>query len=392
MRIAYFDTVAGISGDMTLGAFISAGVELEQLQNELLKLNLTGYELKTETVTRSGISTVKLSVVVHKQPHYHRHLKDIYTIIDSSKLNDKVKDSAKKIFLELAKAEASVHNTTIEKIHFHEVGAVDAIVDIVGTAICLDILNIEKIFSSPVKLGSGGFVETEHGRMPIPTPATVELLKYYPTVLTDIPFELTTPTGASIVKALSNGIIAFENILVKSIGYGAGSRDLGEVPNLLRIFIAELLPTTTDEDVVIIETNIDDMNPEIYPYVIEKLLTTGAHDAYLTPIIMKKGRPGILLSALAAKSNLQDIVNIIFQQTTTLGVRIREIQRKKLSRSSKTVRTSFGDVKVKAIQVDGVERLTPEFEECKRIAEQLNMPIIEIYKNIAQDLTSPANK
>lgn len=388
MRIAYLDTIAGISGDMTLGAFISAGVKLEQLQNELLKLNLTGYKLKTETVTRSGISAVKLSVIVHEQPHYHRHLKDIHTIIDSSTLNDKVKDNAKKIFLELAKAEASVHNKTIEKIHFHEVGAVDAIVDIVGTAICLDILNIEKVFSSPVKLGSGGFVETEHGRMPIPTPATIELLKNYPTVLTDIPFELTTPTGASIVKALSNGLISFEKILVKSIGYGAGSRDLGEVPNLLRIFIAELLHTTTDEDAVIIETNIDDMNPEIYPYVIEKLLEAGAHDAYLTPIIMKKGRPGILLSALASKSNLEEIVNIIFQQTTTLGVRIREIQRKKLSRSSKTVKTSFGDVKVKAIQVDGIERLTPEFEECKRISDKHNIPIIEVYKFFEKELQS----
>jgi hypothetical protein len=388
MRIAYLDTIAGISGDMTLGAFISAGVKLEQLQNELLKVNLTGYELKTETVTRSGISAVKLNVVVHKEPHYHRHLKDIYTIIDASTLNDKIKDNAKKIFLELAKAEASVHDTTIEKIHFHEVGAVDAIVDIVGTAICLDILNIEKVFSSPVKLGNGGFVETEHGRMPIPTPATVELLKNYPTVLTDIPFELTTPTGASIVKALSNGIISFENILVKSIGYGAGSRDLGEVPNLLRIFIAELLPTTTDEDVVIIETNIDDLNPEIYPYVIEKLLIAGAHDAYLIPIIMKKGRPGILLSAMAAKSNLRDIVNIIFQQTTTLGVRIQELHRKTLLRSSKTVRTSFGDIKVKAIQVDGIERLTPEFEECKRIADEKNIPIIEVYKIFEKELSS----
>jgi hypothetical protein len=388
MRIAYLDTIAGISGDMTLGAFISAGVELEHLQNELKRLNLNGYELKTEAVTSNGISAVKLSVIVHEQPHYHRHLKDIYTIIDSSTLNDTVKDNAKKIFLELAKAEASVHNTTIEKIHFHEVGAVDAIVDIVGTAICLEILNIERVFSSPVKLGSGGFVETEHGRMPIPTPATVELLKNYPTILTDIPSELTTPTGASIVKALSNGIIPFEKIQVQSIGYGAGSRNLGDVPNLLRIFIADLFPTATDEDVVIIETNIDNMNPEIYPYVIEKLLAAGAHDAYLIPIIMKKGRPGILLSALTAKSNLQDIVNIIFQQTTTLGVRIQGVQRKKLSRSSKTVKTSFGDVKVKVIQTDGIERLTPEFEECKRISDKHNIPIIEVYKILEKELQS----
>jgi hypothetical protein len=388
MKIAYLDTIAGISGDMTLGAFISAGVPLDKLRTELQKLNLEGFELNANSVNRNGIAAVQANVQITNPPKYHRNLKDISAIIDSSSLNNKVKENSKKIFSELAKAEATVHNITIDKIHFHEVGALDAIVDIVGTSICLDLLHIKKIHSSPIKLGSGGFVNTEHGRMPIPTPATVELLKDYPTVLTDIPFELTTPTGAAIVKALSNGIIPFEKIYVQSIGYGAGTHDLGETPNFLRIFIAELQSVTANEEVVSVETNIDDMNPEIYPYIIEKLLSAGAHDAYLIPVIMKKGRPGILLSALANKSILQEIVNIIFQQTTTLGVRIQEISRKKLTRSSKTLKTSLGIVQVKVIQVDGTERYALEFEECKRIADEKNIPIIEVYKIFERELLS----
>jgi uncharacterized protein (TIGR00299 family) protein len=388
MKIAYLDTIAGISGDMTLGAFISAGVPLDKLRTELKKLNLEGFELNVNNVNRNGIAAVQANVNITNPPKYHRNLKDISAIIDSSSLNNKVKENSKKIFSELAKAEATVHNSTIDKIHFHEVGALDAIVDIVGTSICLDLLHIEKIYSSPIKLGSGGFVNTEHGKMPIPTPATVELLKDYPTELTDTPFELTTPTGAAIVKALSDGIIPFEKIVVQSIGYGAGSRDLGETPNLLRIFIAELQTVTTEEEIVSVETNIDDMNPEIYPYIIEKLLLAGAHDAYLIPVIMKKGRPGILLSALANKSILQEIVNIILKETTTLGVRIQEISRKKLTRSTRTLKTSLGDVQVKVIQVDGTERYSPEFEECKRVAVEKNIPIIDVYKIFEKELSS----
>ncbi|MDI6778900.1 MAG: nickel pincer cofactor biosynthesis protein LarC [Bacteroidota bacterium] len=386
MRIAYLDTISGISGDMTLGAFIAAGVSIENLKSELQKLGLSGFELRTEAVTRKGIAAIKLTVEITDQPKYHRHLKDIHQIIGGSSLNQKVKENAKKIFYELVVAEASVHNSTIEKIHFHEVGALDAIVDIVGTAICLDLLHIERIYSSPIKLGSSGFANTEHGKMPIPTPATVELLKDYPIVLTDIPFELTTPTGAAIIKALSGGIITFEKMKVQKIGYGAGSRDMGEIPNLLRLFVAELLLGSSEEDSVIVETNIDDMNPEIYPYVIEKLLEAGAHDAYLIPIIMKKGRPGILLSALTSKSNLNNIAEVFFKQTTTLGLRIKEVGRKKLLRSSKLLCTSLGEVKVKVVIDGGRERIVPEFEECKRIANHFNIPLIEVYKIIEKEI------
>ncbi len=388
MKIAYLDTIAGISGDMTLGAFIAAGVPLAQLQGELEKLNLSGYLLKAETVIRNGIAGIKLTVEITNQPKYHRHLNDICEIIDKSNLSEKIKDNSKKIFFELAKAEAKVHNTTIEKIHFHEVGALDAIVDIVGTSICLDILNVEKVFSSPIKLGSGGFVDTEHGKMPIPTPATVEILTGYPTLLTDIPFELTTPTGAAIVKALSGGTIQFEKMEVQNVGYGAGSRDMGEIPNLLRLFIAKLDLDSANEDLVIIDTNIDDMNPEIYPYIIEKLLEAGAHDAYLCPVIMKKGRPGILLSALVNKSKIEAISEIFFKQTTTLGLRINEVGRKILFRTSKFLCTSLGEVKVKVIIQGSNERITPEFEECKRLANQFKLPLIEVYKIIEKEIAS----
>ncbi len=386
MRIAYLDTIAGISGDMTLGAFIAAGVSLDSLKHELRKLKLEGYELRLKEVVRSGISAVKLDVVITNQPKYHRHLKDIHNIIDSSELSEKVKHNAKNIFKELAIGEATVHKTSIEKIHFHEVGALDAIVDIAGTAISLELLQIEKVYTSPVKLGCGGFVNTEHGTMPIPTPATIEILKNYPTILTNIPFELTTPTGAAIVKALSSGVISSENLEMKSIGYGSGSKDL-EIPNLLRIIVAELETPRSDESLVVLETNIDDMNPEIYPYIIEKLLAAGAHDAYLIPIIMKKGRPGILLSALAEKNKLEKITPIIFSQTSTLGIRIHTIDRQKVERKTIKISTTLGEVQAKLISYGSIKRITPEFEECKRIAEERQIPLIEVYKILEREFT-----
>jgi pyridinium-3,5-bisthiocarboxylic acid mononucleotide nickel chelatase len=386
MKIAFLDTISGISGDMLLGAFLSAGVPVNILRDELQKLHLDGFELKAENVSRNGIAAIKATVLITNQPKYHRNLNDITAIIDKSDLNNIVKENSKKIFYELARAEAKVHNSTIDKIHFHEVGALDAIIDIVGTSICLDFLHIEKVFTTPVKLGCGGFVETMHGKMPIPAPATVELLKDYNTVLTDLPFELTTPTGAAIIKSLSNGILQYEKIEIQTIGYGAGSLDLIKIPNLLRLFIADLHVDDTDESAVTIETNIDDMNPEIYPYIIEKLLAVGAYDAYLIPVIMKKGRPGILLSVLADKCVLNEVMNIIFKQTTTLGLRIQEVRRKKLVRSSKIINTSFGDVHVKIISNDGVERYSPEFEECKRIANDRGISILEVYSTLENEL------
>jgi len=384
MRIAYFDTFSGISGDMTLGAFVSAGLPLDELSLEIQKLTLHGVELQGKHVERNGIAAIKIDVLTPHE-HHHRHLADIFRIIDASELSENVKDKAKAIFYELGKAEAHVHNTSLEKIHFHEVGALDAIVDIVGAAICLEKFSIEKCFSSPIRLGSGGFVNAAHGKLPIPVPAVVEILKDYPTELTDIPFELTTPTGAAIVKIVSSGIISKEKIITKAIGYGAGEREIPNTPNLLRVFIGELNEQFDADEVVTIETNIDDMNPEIFPYVIEKLLAANAHDAYLIPIIMKKGRPGMLLSVMANEKDIQKISEIIFRETTTLGVRIQNVGRKKVFRDARIVETSFGKMKMKVVHFEGNEKLLPEFEECKRIAVEKNIPLKGVYAALQRE-------
>ena len=388
MKIAYFDTIAGVSGDMTLGAFISAGMAVDELLAEIGKLHLQGVELEVSHVIRNGITAVKLDVVISSVEKHHRYLKDIVNIIDESSLSERVKENAKKIFIVIAKAEAKVHNIEVEKIHFHEVGALDSIVDIVGTAICLEHLGIEKIYSSPVRLGSGGFADTEHGKLPIPTPATIEILKEYPAILTDIPFELTTPTGAAIIRTLSSGVLSTEQFTVERIGYGAGTREFSAFPNVLRIMIGELSTEYEKDNAVLIETNIDNMNPEIYPYVIEKLLSGGAHDAYMTPIIMKKGRPGILLSVISPQQKTEDMLEVLFSQTSTLGVRILPTERRKLHRDLQEVRTTLGVVKVKAVTLNGKVRLIPEYEECRRIAEEQNLPLMEIYRIFQAELDS----
>jgi uncharacterized protein (TIGR00299 family) protein len=390
MTIAYLDTVAGIAGDMTLAAFVSAGLPLDELQRELKKLPLEGFELIGKHVMRNAISAVHIDVAISHTPHYHRHVKDIYAIIDSSGLSSRVKEVAKSIFHVIGEAEAKIHNTTMEKIHFHEVGALDSIVDIVGVAICLEKFGIERVYTSPVRLGRGGLVATQHGTMPTPTPATIEILKGYPTVLTDIPEELTTPTGAAIVKALSSGVLSDETIRVRSIGYGAGTKEFSQIPNLLRLIVGEMESRTEQEQIVTVETNIDDMNPQVYPYIIEKLLAAGAHDAYLVPIIMKKGRPGILLSVMVEKSKLDAVTHIIYTQTSTIGLRIQEIGRRKLPRRELQVQTRFGTVRVKAVLRNGKEVLAPEFDECKRIAEEHGLPVLQVQQELVKELEQHA--
>ena len=380
MRIAYLDTIAGISGDMALGAFLDAGVSLDNLIGELAKLRLGGFELTAQHIERNSISAIKADVVISEAPKYHRHLADIHAIIDKSDLGASIKERAKKIFSEVAIAEARVHNSTIEKIHFHEVGAIDSLVDIVGTAICLEELKIDRVYSSPVKVGSGGTVNTQHGPMPVPTPATLEILKGYPVVLTDIPFELTTPTGAAIIKALSSGTLSTEQISVERIGYGSGSRDIPQIPNLLRLVVGEYQSSFDRDSVVSIETNVDDMNPEILPYVVEKLLNAGALDAYMTPVVMKKGRPGILLTVLTEETKMDAMLALLFRETTTLGVRIHRLERRKLPRGQRRLDTSLGPVMAKAVVIDGQEILVPEFEECKRLAKEKSLPLREIYR------------
>jgi len=386
MKIAYLDTIGGIAGDMTMAGFISAGITVDELSQELQKLNLTGFELTARHVLRNSIDAVHVEVVVSHEPHYHRHLRDILAIIEESSLSTIVKSRSKAIFTTLADAEAKIHGTSIQKVHFHEVGALDSIVDIVGTAICMERFGIEQVYSSPVKLGSSGFVQTQHGTMPTPTPATLEILRNYPTVLTNVPHELTTPTGAAIVKALSSGTLTDEAITAETIGYGAGTKELDTIPNLLRVVVGTLEPSLEQDRVVVVETNIDDLNPQLYPYVLDKLLASGAHDAYLTTTIMKKGRPGILLTAITPETRLDTIIDVLYQQTSTTGLRIQRIGRRKLTRTEIEINTSFGLIKAKSVIRNGREITTAEFEECKRIAEERRVPVLEVMRILEHEL------
>ena len=386
MKIAYLDVIAGIAGDMVMGAFVGAGLPIDELSVELRKLPIGGFELTGSHVQRSAIAAVHIDVVVVQEPHYHRHLADIMGIIERSSLSAAVVERSGAVFTVIAEAEARVHNTTVEKVHFHEVGALDSIVDIVGAAICLEKFGIERVYSSPVRLGSGGFVKTQHGTMPVPAPATLEILKGYPSVLTSLPYELTTPTGAAIIRALSSGMLDEQVLTVRSVGYGAGTREIPETPNLLRLIIADLPDDYDRDDLMTVETNIDDMNPQLYPYLIEKLLSAGAHDAYLVPIIMKKGRPGMLLSVMAGRTRLDDIIPVIYAQTSTIGLRLQSIGRRKLPRREIEVQTSFGRVRAKVVLRGGRDVVTPEFDECKRIAEERGLPLIEVLKALEREL------
>jgi len=394
MTTALFDIITGISGDMTIAALIDAGADFEHLKNEINKLGLHGFELKLSTMQRSYITSKKFDVIINEQPNYDKHLADIFEIIESSLLSDFVKHTSKKMFGIIGDAEAKIHNVPIDKIHFHEVGAIDSFVDIVGTCICLEYLGVDKVYTTQVKLGKGQ-INTQHGIMPNPAPATLEILKDYPVHFTNIDFELTTPTGAAIVKSLSSGIYdngSIGDVKIKKIGFGSGTFDIKESPNLLRVILCEVeFPPLRGgkEGLLVLETNIDDMNPQIYPYVMEKLFEAGAFDVYYSNIMMKKGRPGILLSVSSDESLLDKMLEIIYSETTTIGVRINKIERHKLKREIKEVETSFGIVKVKIAEFGNSEnhyKITPEFEECKRLAKEFNKPLYEIYNKLVKEI------
>ena len=386
MKIAYLDTVGGIAGDMTMAAFVSAGVPFATLKAELGRLGIGGFELSARHVQRSSVDAVHIDVITTAEHHVHRRLKDVTEILDGSTLPAGVKERARSIFRVIADAEARIHATTPEQVHFHEVGALDSIVDVVGSAICMEECGIEAVYSSAVRLGSGGFIDTQHGRMPIPAPATLEILKGYPSVLTSVAHELTTPTGAAIIRALSSGLLDDERLRVSSIGYGAGTNEFKEIPNFLRVIIGTLDSPMEQEEVVIVETNIDDMNPQAYPFVIELLLGAGAHDAYLVPVIMKKGRPGVLLSVMVGRTRLDAVVAVLYRETSTIGLRIQQTGRRKLPRRHLEALTSLGTVKAKAVVRDGKEIVTPEYEECRRIAQERNIPLLDVMRILEMEL------
>lgn len=377
MKTAYFDCFSGISGDMCLGALISAGASLSEIKKELAKLPLKGYKLTSKKVKRSGIEATRavIEVTGNKQPL--RRWKDIKNMIQKSSLPPDIKQKGLGIFKSLFEAEAVVHGTSCEQVHLHELGAADCIIDIVGTLLGLKLLGIRKVYSSPVNLGSGQ-IKTEHGCFSVPAPATAELLRGIPVYCTDPPYELTTPTGAAILKGVSSGFGNIPLMRVDRIGAGAGTREIKGRANILRILVSEAGRPSRAQDITVLETNIDDMNPQIYEYVMDRLFREGALEVYLTQVIMKKGRPGVKLTVLCPGDRRQRLTEVIFRETTTIGLRFWSAERTVLERTIKKTVTELGKIRVKEARLpDGTLKATPEYEDCKRAAKRHNIPLLE---------------
>lgn len=389
--LAYFDCFSGISGDMTLGALVDLGVPLDWMKAEIARLPLAGFDLRAVEVEYNGIRGKRV-VVEAEEAGGHRHYADIRDLISAGPLPDPVKAAALEVFRRLAEAEAAVHGGTPEEVHFHEVGAVDAIVDIVGAALGLHRLGVTAAAASVVPTGTG-FVHCRHGRLPVPAPATALLLRGVPTRGGGVEAELTTPTGAAILTAFAGAFGAQPPMIVRRVGYGAGSRNLSPGPNLLRILLGEPVAAAPQglenllrDRVAVVEANIDDMNPELFGYVAERLFARGALDVVLLPAQMKKGRPGVLLQALCAPEGLEAVAATILAETTSLGVRYHEAGRLILARESETVTTSLGPVVVKRVRSPGGDvRRVPEYEECRRLALETGLPIREVYARIAAE-------
>lgn len=393
MKTLYFDCSSGISGNMTLGALTEIIGDENYLVEELRKLNIDGYKIEFSKKIKNGITGTYVDVILehehhheeknhhehnHTHHHEHRNLNDVNKIIDNSSLNGKVKDLAKRIFLRVAKAESKVHNKPIEEVHFHEVGAIDSIVDIVGTAILINKINPSKIISSIVNDGYG-FIECAHGKISVPVPATSEIFAESKVKFRqiDIDTELVTPTGAAIIAELSNEFRTLPTMIIEKIGWGTGSKDL-EIPNVLKVYCGEM--EEINEDIIVMETNVDDTSGEIFGYTQELLLRNGALDVYFTPIYMKKNRPGYKVSVICKKQDMFKLQNIIFRETTTIGIRYRTECRTELERDYIEIETKYGKIKAKKVNNNGEEYIYPEYETLKKLATENNIPLKELYK------------
>ena len=383
MKIIGYDCFSGISGDMNLGAMIDLGIDKAYLTDELNKLNLPGWELLVQKDQRHGITGTKVTVSQTRHEHAHRHLSDIEKIIEDSALDDKTKELSVKIFMKIAQAEATVHGISINQVHFHEVGAVDSIIDVVGAAICFNALKVDAVHVSTVELG-GGFVICDHGKLPVPAPATVEIIKGIPVKKGGVDFEATTPTGAAILATLGTNFNPDLAIKIEKTAYGVGQKEHQDVPNLLRVFLGEtIVKQETGHDALQIECNIDDMNPEFYDYISDKLFKAGASDVFLSNIMMKKCRPGILLNIICEIELADTVKNIIFTESTSLGIRIFRFRKDTLVRKLETIQTIYGNVTVKRSYFDTKEvSCKPEYEDCKRIAAEKEIPLKEVYNVI----------
>ena len=383
MKTLYFDCFAGASGDMILGALVGVGVEPRALIEQLELLGVGGWQVNFEKVDRSGISATYAHVQTAHE-HAHRHLSDVLKIIYDSRLTDGVKERAARIFSLLAEAEARVHDQPIEKIHFHEVGALDAIIDVCGAAIGFELLGIEQFISSPLRVGSG-MTEMAHGRFPIPPPAVAELLNGKPIYAGDIEGEFVTPTGAAIISAVCQSFGSVPPMKIEATGYGAGSRDHAKFPNALRVFVGEteVAVGAADETLLMIETNIDDMSPQVVGYVMDRAFELGALDCYLTHTQMKKNRPGLLFSVLCRPDEREKFMQMLFAETTTIGARSYQVARRALARETVRVETQFGPIDVKVAYLNnrannGAVNAMPEFEQCRQAAKNCGVALREV--------------
>ncbi|NOT01724.1 MAG: nickel pincer cofactor biosynthesis protein LarC [Phycisphaerales bacterium] len=379
MTIAYFDCFSGIAGDMILGALVDAGLPADELRAAVGGLPISGYQIAIERVTRHGISATRVDVQLDAStPQPHRHLSHVLKIIDGANLTDAVKTRAAAVFRRLAEAEARVHGTNVEKIHFHEVGAVDAIIDVVGAMWGLDRLGVQRVVGSPVPTGHGT-VSCEHGVMPVPAPATALLLQGVPLAACNEPGELTTPTGAAILTELADSYGPIPAMTLERVGVGAGSRQGQHRPNVFRLLLGRVGAAHNADCVVVLEANVDDATPEILGHTLDGLLDAGALDAYILPIQMKKSRPGAMITALAEPDRVARIEEVLFAETTTFGIRRHEVLRTKLERTFVTVQTRFGPIRIKEGRSgDRVITASPEFEDCRKAAEEHNAPLREV--------------
>jgi pyridinium-3,5-bisthiocarboxylic acid mononucleotide nickel chelatase len=395
MRVAYFDCPSGAAGDMVMGALVDAGVPFEALRAELAKLGLPGFTLERREVMKGVFRATKVDVHVHDHDHTHgdaghahdephgrhehpdRNLGSILALITASGLDAGVKAKAARIFTRLAEAEARVHGTTVDQVHFHEVGAVDAIVDVTGACIGLHLLDVDAVHCSALPVG-GGFVTGAHGRIPIPGPGTAELLKGFPVVDTGVKRELVTPTGAAILTTLATSAGTMPAMTVEAVGYGAGDMDL-EAPNVLRVFVGRPADSGGRETIMQVETTVDDMQPQLWEAVMERLFEAGALDVYLTPVMMKKSRPGTVLTALCTPDKVTELSRVLFEESPTIGVRWTAYQRERLAREMVTLTTAYGAITYKVSRLEGrVLTATPEFDEVRRIARSKGVPVREV--------------
>lgn len=390
-KILYYDCFAGISGDMNLAAMIDLGVPEDHLRGQLALLGVEGFRLNVRRESRKGISGTRVDVEVESagegRGHAHTSFADIRALIERSRLPDAVKARSIGIFSLLAEAEGRVHSQPAEEVHFHEVGAVDSIVDIVGAAICLEYLNPDLIMASSVELG-GGFVKSQHGMLPVPAPATAYLLRGKPVTSAATQLEMTTPTGAAILSACVGFFTDDKKFVIRDVGYGVGHRDT-EVPNLLRVFLGEAAAARGEGTIPasLLECNLDDMSPEIAAYLMERLFAAGASDVYFTPITMKKSRPALMLSVLCDPQTEPRLVQLIVRETTTFGLRRIALEKTALHREERAVTTSLGSVRVKTGFLNGrAVKSKPEYEDCRRIAEERGMPLQEVYRRLAREI------